>query len=136
MAPESRIIAAELFLILRKTDEPVSPFLWGGREGRKIVTEGINWLAAWSGFRRRRAFRVPNLVRYPALAYRVAVPQNRADFGGESGGGGESIRGIGRKRVSFESWNPAERQNRPVPSPREPPALRIRLDLEIRGGRV
>ncbi len=45
----------------------------------------------------------------------VGWPQNRADFGGERGRGGKSVRGTGRKRVSFEFWDSAGRQNRPVP---------------------
>jgi hypothetical protein len=52
MAPESRIIAAELFLVLRKTNEPVSPFLWEREKAEKVATEDINWLATWGGFRR------------------------------------------------------------------------------------
>jgi hypothetical protein len=59
--------------------------------------------------------------RLAALARRVGERQTGADFGGERGRGGESVRGIGRKRVSFEFWDSAERQNRPVPRPLRAP---------------
>jgi len=54
-----------------------------------------------------------------ALARRVAEPQTGADFGGERGRGGKSVRGTGRKRVSIEFWDSAERHDRPVPWPAE-----------------
>jgi len=50
---------------------------------------------------------------------RVGEPQTGADFGGERDRGRESVRGTGRKRVSFEFWDSAERQNWPVLGPVE-----------------
>lgn len=53
--------------------------------------------------------------RLAAPTRRVGEPQAGADFGGERDRGGESVEGTGRKRVSFEFWDSAERQNWPVP---------------------
>jgi len=74
--------------------------------------------------------------RLAAFARRVDEPQTGAEFGGERGRGRKSVRITGRKRVSFEFWDAAEKQNRPVPWPMEAPALKSRLDLEFRGARV
>jgi len=57
--------------------------------------------------------------RLAAPTRRVGEPQTGADFGGERDRGGESVRGTGRKRVSFEFWDSAERQNWPVLGPVE-----------------
>jgi len=53
--------------------------------------------------------------RLAALARRVGGPQIGADFGGERGRGRKSVRGTGRRRVSFEIWDSAERQYWPFP---------------------
>jgi hypothetical protein len=66
---------------------------------------------------------------------RVGELATESDFSDERGGVGKSVRGTGRKRVSFEFWDSAERQNRPVPWPAEAPALKTRLDLEFRRAR-
>jgi len=55
--------------------------------------------------------------RLAAPTRRVGEPQTGADFGGERDRGGESVRGTGRKRVSFEFWDSAERQDWPVLGP-------------------
>jgi hypothetical protein len=60
--------------------------------------------------------------RSVALASRVGELTTGSDFSDESGRGGKSVRGTGRKRVSFEFWDSAERQNRPVPWPVEAPS--------------
>jgi hypothetical protein len=53
VAPESRIIAAELFLVLRKTNEPVSPFLWEREKAEKNTTAStgspLEWIQALKG---------------------------------------------------------------------------------------
>ena len=53
--------------------------------------------------------------RLAAVARVVGERQTGAGFGGERGRGGERVRGTGRRRVSFEFWDCAERQYWPFP---------------------
>jgi hypothetical protein len=57
--------------------------------------------------------------RLAAPTRRVGEPRTGADFGGERDRGSESVRGTGRKRVSFEFWDSGERQNWSVLGPVE-----------------
>ena len=86
--------------------------------GRLVKHARYYWLLLAESHLTRRLF--GSMVRRVALlpsARRVGERQSGSDFSGERDRGRGSVRGTGRKMVSFEFWDSVERQNRTVPRP-------------------